>query len=85
MIKDEIIDQLQRNLKAFRKIEDGLREEHTGRTVLLHDGEAVEIYDDSGDAYKVGVDKFGLGNFSLETVGKRPISLGSLTPLVAAS
>ena len=84
MMEDEIIDQLQRNLKAFRKVEDDLKGEHTGRTVLLHDGEVIAICDDSGDAYEIGVEKYGLGNFSLETVGKRPISLGSLTPLIVA-
>ncbi len=30
-----------------------------GRVVLMHDGEVVEVYNDSGDAYKIGCEKYG--------------------------
>ncbi len=51
-----------------------------GRTALLHDGQLIAIYNDSGDAYAIGVEKFGLGHFSIETFGERPKSLGVFTP-----
>lgn len=68
--------ELEKNLAAFKEVEASLSEEHAGKTVLLHDGAVIEIYNDSGDAYKIGVEKFGLGNFSLETVGVPVKSLG---------
>lgn len=75
-------DQTERNWDAFKKEEGSLIAEHLGRTVLLHDGQIDGIYNDSGDAYSIGCDKFGLGNFSIQTVGERPKSLGIFTSLI---
>ncbi len=71
-------DPLEANWKAFEKLQETITAEHIGRTALLHDGELVAIYNDSGDAYQVGVEKFGEGNFSVQTFGEAPISLGFL-------
>lgn len=51
-----------------------------GRTALLHQGEVVDVYNDTGDAYKIGRDKYGLGNFTIQVIGEPPISLGIHTP-----
>ena len=67
------------NLAAFKAAEESLKAEHLGRTALLHDGEIVAIYNDSGDAYAIGCEKYGLGNFSIETIGDEPQSLGFFT------
>lgn len=75
-------DQLQMNLETFEKLQATMKPEDVGRTALLHDGELVAIYNDSGDAYDIGVEKFGLGNFSIETFGETPKSLGFFTTLV---
>lgn len=75
-------DQLERNWAAFNAAKKDLEEEHLGRTVLLHDGEVVAIYNDSGDAYEIGCEKFGLGNFSIETIGSKPKSLGYFTAYI---
>ena len=56
-----------------------LEEQHWGRIVLMHDGEIVGIYDDRGDAYSVGCEKYDLGNFSLQQIGEQPAQLGILT------
>ena len=50
--------------------------EHWDRTVLLSDGEVVDVYNDEGDAYKIGCERFGPGRFSLHRVGERPVDLG---------
>ncbi len=76
---DDRATELQKNWVAFKAREESLRAENLGRTVLLHDGEIVQIYNDSGDAYSVGCDKFGLGKFSIQTIGEKPRSLGILT------
>ena len=71
--------QLEKNWAAFKEAENSLRAEHLGRTALLHDGELIAIYNDSGDAYDIGCEKYGLGNFSIETIGDEPKSLGFFT------
>ena len=75
-------DQLSRNDDAFNQMEAKLMEEHLGRVALLHDGGLVGIYNDPGDAYSVGCEKFGLGNFSTQQIGALPRSLGSAAALV---
>ena len=72
-------DQLEKNRKAYVAKKKELESKHFGRVVLLHDGEIVDIYNDSGDAYAIGCEKFGLGNFSIEKIGEPPISLGIFT------
>ena len=83
-MSDAMSSQLEKNWDTFKKAEQSLAAEHLGRTVLLHDGEIVAIYNDSGDAYSVGCEKFGLGNFSIETIGEKPISLGFFTMNIGA-
>ena len=56
-----------------------LEEQHWGRIVLMHDGEIVGIYNDRGDAYSIGCEKYDLGNFSLQQIGEQPAQLGILT------
>ena len=75
----EMQSELERNWSAFEKARQRLEAEHLGRIVLLHDGKIVAVYNDSGDAYDIGCEKYGLGNFSIETIGSRPKSLGFFT------
>ena len=75
-------DQLERNWDAFMASREELEDDHLGRTVLMHDGKIVSIYNDSGDAYAIGCEKFGLGNFSVETIGSQPKSLGCFTAYI---
>ncbi len=75
-------NQLDRNQAAYEAIRAKMEEKHIGRVVMMHDGEVVEVYNDGGDAYKIGREKYGLGNFSLVTVGEQPINLGFFTMFV---
>ena len=72
----EVITELKKNQAAFVEIKEEMETNHWSRTVLLHDGGVVAIYNDGGDAYDIGCEKFGLGRFSLHQVGERPIDLG---------
>ena len=81
-MNEENVAQLDRNQAAYDEIRENMELRYPGRVVLMHDGEVVEIYNDSGDAYKIGCEKFGLGNFSLVTVGEQPINLGFFTMFV---
>lgn len=55
-----------------------MEREHFGRVALMHQGEVVGIYNDMGDAYSIGCEKYGLGTFSMKRIGQRPAQLGSL-------
>ena len=77
--------EMEKNWKAFNEMKAELEAEHLGRIALFHDGKLVAIYNDSGDAYDIGREKFGLGSFSIETIGEAPKSLGFFTTLVPAS
>ena len=47
-----------------------------GRAALLHDAKIVAFYDSVRDAEIVGEDKYGMGHFSIQVVGKKPADLG---------
>lgn len=68
--------EMEKNHQAYLVHEADLIPEHFGKTALFHDGELIELYVDPDDAYEAGCQRFGLGRFSLETVGAKPISLG---------
>ena len=54
-----------------------------GRVALMHDGELINVFNDEGDVYSIGCEKYGLGGFSIETIGARPVHLGIHTPASA--
>ena len=71
--------QAELNFTAYmEKYKLELEKQHWGRIVLMHAGEIVGIYNDRGDAYSIGSEKYGLGNFSLQQVGEQPAQLGIL-------
>ena len=75
-LRDSANKEVQVNREAYKAIQDKMEAEHFGKYVLMHQGEVQGIYDTSGDAYTVGCDKFGLGYFTTELVGQKPIDLG---------
>ena len=78
---ENVQSELEKNWETFCEARELLEAKHFGR-VVLHDGEIIAIYNDSGDAYSIGCEKYGLGNFSVELIGSRPISLGIFTMFV---
>ena len=75
----DVIAEMNKNWEVFKKIEKSMEKEHRGKTLLMRDGEVVDIFNHIGDAYKIGCEKFGLGRFSLQVVGQRSVDLGSHT------
>ena len=53
-----------------------LEQTHFGKVVLLHDREIVKVFDDWDNALSIGYKRYGSGNFSVQEIGARPISLG---------
>ena len=45
----------------------------------MHDGKIIDILEDQGTAYQTGLERFGLGEFSLIVVGEKPVHMGALT------
>lgn len=75
-------DPIKGNYAAYEAAREKLEAEHMGRIALLYRGELAGIYNDCGDAYKVGCDNYGLGDFTIQVIGRRPISLGYHTLFV---
>ena len=71
-----ILAEINKNQEAFDKVREAMEGGHWSKTVLMHDGAVVAIYNDHGDAYTIGCEKFGLGKFSLHLVGQQPVDLG---------
>lgn len=62
------------NHQAYRRHHrERMEAEHLGKIALLHDGDVVGVYEDRESAYEAGVSRYGLGGFSFEEIGARPI------------
>jgi D-mannonate dehydratase len=68
--------EVDRNYEAFKKLLPGLLKSCFGKYALMHDTSIVEFLDTFSDAIKFGHSKFGLGNFSVQEVTDRSVSLG---------
>ena len=79
---DEAMAEIRKNIKAYHSMEKELEHDHLGRIAMFHDGKLVSTYNDRGDAYDIGCEKFGLGHFSLKQIGEKPASLGAATQYV---
>ena len=76
MHSPEVMAEMRKNRDAFEEVRVQLEAEHWGGTALYNNGVMIAIYNDEGDAYQIGCEKFGMGRFSLQKVGARPIDLG---------
>ena len=74
--------EIRKNFRAYQSMEKEPEHDHFGRIAILHDGKLVSIYNDRGDAYDIGCEKFGLGHLSLKQIGEKPVSLGAATQYV---
>ena len=74
--------QMADNYNAYvAKHRERLEREAMGQVALMSDAEVVSLHDDFMDAYQIGCDRYGLGNFSLQEIGKAPARLGAMTPV----
>ena len=76
MHTESVIAELKKNRDAYEVVREAMEWKHLGKTALLSDGVVEAIYNDEGDAYQIGCEKFGLGRFSLQRIGARPVDLG---------
>ena len=80
------MDEQEKNRDAYMAARKRLEAEHpAGKVVLLHDGKIVKVCDNSDEAYSIGRKKYGMGNFSTQTIGEAPISLGVFSMLLSSA
>ena len=75
-LHEQAMSELRKNRGAFNGIRHDLERGHSGRIALLHGGELVSIFNDRGDAYMTGCERFGEGRFSIKKIGVPPASFG---------
>ncbi|MDE2828239.1 MAG: hypothetical protein OXL40_13205 [Bacteroidota bacterium] len=72
----EADEQIEQNSAVYLEKKKEIENSYFGKIVLMHNGEIKGAYNDDEDAYLIGCDKYGLGNFSLHRVGQKPVELG---------
>ena len=71
------MSELLKNRDAYNEMREELEANHLGRVALFHNGEFIRAYNDRDDAYDIGVETYGMGNFSIKRIGSQPTSLGA--------
>ncbi len=72
--------QVQENYDAYvNELQEEMERTHFGKTLLMHDRKVIDVFEDRGMAYASGYEKYGLGKFTLVTVGEKPIHLGAMS------
>ncbi|MCA8835338.1 MAG: hypothetical protein K8953_09670 [Proteobacteria bacterium] len=83
------MDELQKNIAAYEKMEKDLLETSYGKIALFSNGKLIDVYNDLADAYKVGLKYHGEGKFSIKKINTKVEHLGirsySLRPKNAAA
>jgi hypothetical protein len=68
--------EIQVNHEAYLSQQAEMEEKYFGKYLLMHEGRVVLILNDNEDAYQVGCEQYGLGKFSIEKVGEKPVDIG---------
>ncbi len=70
------MDELQKNIAAYEKMEKELLETSYGKIALFSNGKLIDVYNDLADAYKVGLKYHGEGKFSIKEINTKITRLG---------
>ena len=65
--------------RGLRIHEEYSGEQGTWRIALFSDGKLCDIFNDFGDGYMVGMERFGEGRFSVKRIGEPAVQLGAAT------
>lgn len=66
------------NHKAYDKYREDLEKNYPGMVALMRDSQLRGLHSDLGNAYHVGRESFGEGEFSLVCIGEEPVELGAV-------
>ncbi len=68
---------LERNIIAYRLMQDELEANHMEQWVVFYDGELEGTFEDFQDAANSAVTRFGRGPYLIKRVGQEELRLGS--------
>jgi hypothetical protein len=68
--------EVDRNYDAFVRVLGSILPEHRDQLALMKDGRIVAYFEKPGEAYRVGLERFPDGIFSIQEVTDEPIDLG---------
>ena len=63
------------DIAAYDKLRQELALEHTGKSILIHDGQLIDLFPSFEDAAKIAVSRFGRGPYLIRQIGAADISL----------
>lgn len=66
---------VEREITAFEKMQPDLEAHHTGKWVLFHDENLIEVFDSFERAAEEAVRRFGRGPYLIRQVGAPPLVL----------
>jgi hypothetical protein len=75
--RERQIEEVDRNVEAFRGIFARLRQEHPGKVALMKDGEVKGIFVSRAEAMRAGSEMFADGFFSAQQIGNRRVDMGA--------
>ena len=79
-MEDHTIDQVRKNFDAYvNEHREEMERTHLGKTLLMHNEKIIDAFEDRGMAYLSGYERYGLGQFTLITVGEKPVQLGAMS------
>jgi len=77
---DEMQKKIVAEKEAFERLRPDLMRDHTGKFVLVKDGQVHGLFPSHRDAYAAGIERFGVGQvFLVEELADRPQPSVSLT------
>ena len=62
-------------IAAYERMRPDLEVQHTGKWVLVHDGQLLKVFDDFEAAASDAVRSFGRGPYLIRQVGAPPVTL----------
>ena len=73
---ESAVKEIEVNNEAYNSQQAEMEKEYFGKYLLMHRGKVALVLNDNEDAYQVGCEKYGLGEFSIKKVGEKPIDIG---------
>lgn len=64
--------QLETEIATYDRVRSALERDHAGKFALVHENGVAGIFDSELDAYKSGLQRFGLLPFLIREIGEKP-------------
>ena len=64
------------NYQYFKKMQPEWRDKHLTEFALIHHQQLVDFFANENEAIDIGINQYGMGKFSVQSVQNIPIDLG---------